>query len=402
MHCPPPVLFATLPDRRALGRAAVCGTIFMLTCGWGLFAAPAPAAPSGQIAFLSGTEQEDLRVCVVDVGTAVVTPVGAGSRDTAPSWSPDGSELAYTTRSETGMVVQVVRADGTDRRQVPHKRSTNYEPRWSNSGKAIAYSADDGDGLERSLMVFDFNSNEEQEWGVMASRPEYLRGFLRPVWLANMKLMGAMKPDQELVWEGVDFQTLLNEASVGGALLALGLVAKGTGLSTEIFLVTRTQAVPMLPFVTEDSTRYAEWFVETAHNGERVAFESNDGGDREIFGLGRTGLHDLSNHPAADWHPVWSYDSEQIAFESTRSGRRGVYRVYADTARVMPVAVHAEDDCWAPTWSPDGAWIAFVSDRGGNPDLYVCKTNGDEARALTGGGGVAYAPAWRPVAKGKK
>lgn len=402
MHSPPPDFFAFPPRYRAARRRTVHGALLVLGLGWAVLTAPAPAAPSGQIAFLSGTEQEDLRVCVVDVTTAAVTPVGAGNRDTAPSWSPDGSELAYTTRSETGMVVQVVRADGTDRRQVPHKRSNNYDPRWSNSGKAIAYSADDGDGLDGALMVFDFSSNEEQEWGVMAARPEYLRGFLRPVWLANMKLMGAMKPDQELAWEGVDFQTLLNEASVGGALLALGLVAKGNGLSTEIYLVTRTQAVPMLPFVTEDSTRYVEWFVENAPNGERVAFESNDGGDREIFGLGRTGLHDLSNHPAADWHPVWSYDSEQIVFESTRSGRRGVYRVYADTARVMPVAVHGAFDCWAPTWSPDGEWISFVSDRSGTPDVYVCKTNGDEVRALTGGGGVAYAPAWRPVAKGKK
>lgn len=361
------------------------------------FASTALAAPTGQIAYLSGTEQEDLRVCVIDIATAAVTPVGAGDRDTAPVWSPDGTQLAFTTRHEDGMAVQVVNADGTNRRMIAHALPVNYEPRWATSGKALTYSADDGGGLERTIMVYNLTTNEEKPWAQMAARPEYLRGFLRPVWLPSLKLMGALHPDQELAAEGVDFDTLIAEAFSEGALLAIALAAKSGGLTTEIYLITKTQAVPLLPFVAEDSPRYVEWAPAPAPNGERIAFESNDGGDREIFGLGRTGLHDLSNHFAADWNPVWSPDSEQLAFESNRGGRRGVYRLFADTARVMPVAVADSHDCWAPDWSPDGKALVYVSDKNGNPDLYIANANGEDVRQLTGGGGVAFAPAWRPV-----
>jgi dipeptidyl aminopeptidase/acylaminoacyl peptidase len=209
--------------------------------------------------------------------------------------------------------------------------------------------------------------------------------------------MGALRPEQELAWEGVDFDTLLSEAFGEGALLAVGLHATPRGRTSELYLLTRTQTVPLLPFVVSDSARYFEWGVEPAPNGERIAYESNDGGFRSIFALGRTGVHDVSNHAAADWNPVWSPDSTRLAIESLRGGRRGVYRVYPETARVTPVAVSADAECWAPTWSPDGAWVAYVSDAGGAPDLYLRDEEGGRERRLTGGGGVAYAPAWRPA-----
>ena len=43
--------------------------------------------PAGQIAYVSGTEQEDRRVCILDLGTWTVTPIGRGDRDGRPVWS---------------------------------------------------------------------------------------------------------------------------------------------------------------------------------------------------------------------------------------------------------------------------------------------------------------------------
>lgn len=361
----------------------------------------ATAAPDGQIAFLSGTNQEDLRVAVLDVAAGSVVPVGAGRRDTAPAWSPDGAWIAHATQVEGGMGIRVVRADGGDARLAPHAFPWNTDPRWAQGGGRVAYAAQGApDAPGGAIMVYDAAAGTETRWGVLAEPPEHLLGFTRPVWLPGLKLMGALRPDQKLAWEGVDFDTLLAEAFSEGVIAAIGLHAGPRGQTTEIYLITRTQAVPLLPFVLSDSARHVEWAVEPAPNGERIAYESNDGGFRSIFMLSRTGIHDVSNHAAADWSPVWSPDSTRIAFESLRGGRRGVYRVYPDTARVTPVAVEEHAECWAPAWSPDGQWIAYVSDLGGAPDLWLCDDDGGRARRLTGGGGVAYAPAWRPAPEG--
>ena len=115
--------------------------------------------------------------------------------------------------------------------------------------------------------------------------------------------------------------------------------------------------------------QYAEWHVEPSPDGSGVAFESNDGGDREIFVLTKKGTADVSNHRAADWAPVWSPKGEWLAFESFRDGRRGIYRVFPQTARVLPVAVSNDADNWWPTWSPNGEWLVFVSNRTGDPEL---------------------------------
>ena len=144
-----------------------------------------------------------------------------------------------------------------------------------------------------------------------------------------------------------------------------------------------------------------EWGAKPSpRRGRGIAFETNDGGDRELYLLTFTkGALNLSNHRAADWNPVWAPDDKSLAFESFRSGRRGIYRVYPDTTRVMEVAVSEEGDSWNPAWSPDGEWIVFVSDRAGDLELYICDGRGKKIQRLTHRPGVDDAPAWQPVPK---
>ena len=53
-----------------------------------------------------------------------------------------------------------------------------------------------------------------------------------------------------------------------------------------------------------------------------------------------------------------------------------------------------------PKFSPDGKWIAFISDRTGGENLYVCKPDGSDIKAITKGRGndITYylSPAWTP------
>ena len=142
---------------------------------------------------------------------------------------------------------------------------------------------------------------------------------------------------------------------------------------------------------------YVEWALEPDPRARSVAYESNDGGDREIYVASFTkGISNVSNHRAADWNPVWSDDYQWLAFESFRDGRRGVYRVLVGTGNVLPVAVREGADCWAPAWAPDDEWIAFVSDEEGVPRIYAVAPEGGEAVRLTDGKEWALAPAWRP------
>jgi len=350
------------------------------------FAAP---FPTGQIAYLSGSDPANLCVRVLDVAGKTDTRVGPGNSDSPPVWSPDGGWLAFGTRQSEGMGIALAKPDGSEMRSIVHADEWNAFPQWSPDGRLLAYEA--GDGLAQHIVVYDVEAKTERAWAGGA------QGFMRPAWLPNPKLLYALNADPN-VKSG---DGMLDRLGTGPAIVAAGVVQAPNGLGAGLFFVTADTAVPFPQEALPSETgEYAEWAAAPSPNGLRLAFESNDGGDREIFCYTRERAVDVSNHHAADWNPVWSPDSRWLAFESFRGGRRGVYRVFADTARVSAVAAPPDGDQWAAAWSPDGTWIAYVSNRTSDDELYVSDVAGSNAIHLTEHPGSDYAPAWRP--KGHK
>ena len=238
--------------------------------------------------------------------------------------------------------------------------------------------------------MYDLESDSESEWG--GGQP----GLVQAAWLGESQLVAALQAKLEEVggkeaemWAGVD-------PSPTGALLAIGVRPTSGGLSTDIFVVTRDHAIPLPAFALPSKGNYVECGLALHPKGKQIAFESNDGGDREIFVLSHKGAFDISNHRSADWNPAWSPDGDWIVFESFRSGRRGLYRVHPDTALVRRVATEPEADCWSATWSPDGDWLAYVSNVDGDPELFVSDPGGGRTRQLTDNAIEDLAPAWRP------
>jgi Tol biopolymer transport system component len=321
------------------------------------------------------------------------------------------------------MAVHLVAPESEAREILPHVRAWNRDPRWSLEGRMLAYTSDDGMGLERELRVFDRETGLEEAWGGALDRVVggfHLRGWLQCAWLPSAQLLLGLDPEQKLEVEGLDRNALyaegrLNEEAIRRrelpmALLAIGVVGPPGRWSTEPFLVTRTQVLPLLlPIRTlmrhaGDSRRFVEWNIAPNAKGDRIAFESNDGGDREIFVLSRTGIADVSNHAAADWNPAWGRSGRMLLFQSFRSGRSGIYEAITDTAHVLPVAVPENCDAWSPAWNDGETWLAYVSDCSGTSEVYVVRKAGAEPVQVSRSadtGGFAEAPAWRPRQEAK-
>ncbi len=356
------------------------------------FCAALLANPEGQLAFVGGSNEDDACVQVLDMASGQIRRIGPGQRDGAPRWSPDGAWLAFETQTANGRDIWVVRADGTEGRAVSKLHGWNQTPRWSPDGARLAYAADAEQDIRMVTVVCDLATGVETLWG--GGRP----GILRPVWLPSLELMTLLRAGTQLEWEGVDSAALLRE-SQQGMLLAVGIAGDLYKYSTELLLVTPSQAAPLLSLVDKESARYAEWAVESDPKGAALAYESNDGGDREIFVLGKRGRIDMTNHPAADWNPVWSPDGKWLAFESFRGKRQGVYRVFVETARVYTVDDGGEHGAWSPSWAPGGGSIAYVSSEGGAPRVQIHAINDGSTTPVNTQSGYALAPAWQPRPK---
>jgi len=338
------------------------------------------------------------QVTVYTVPALDATYRGPGRNDASPTWSPDGTALAFSSSLETGAAVFVTDLAGATR-PLASAHESCLNPVWSPEGGLIAYDAGEAPGVARHIYTQSPTGGDERRWGAdLEARPEVL-GLTRPVWLNSRFLLGALEELKDLSEFGVDVDALRREAEETLPVVATGYVQTRDGLSTELFVLTRTQTVPLLPVVAPDSIRYAEWNAAVSPGGSQIAFESNDGADREIFVVNRRGYSDLSNHRSADWNPRWTPDGEWVLFESMRGGRQGVYRIEPDTARIEPEVISATHDVRDAAWSPELRWRMHTQSGRGETAHVLSNADGERVGLLPEDTVLLGPVAWRPIAK---
>lgn len=115
---------------------------------------PVPIAPPPQL-FVASLD---------DPGSVVQITNFSGSYMDSPTWSPDGSQVAFASNELGNDDVWLIAADGSgEPRRLTGNEGTDRDPVWSPDGRFIAYASDQGspavDGYAGSTEIFVMEAN---------------------------------------------------------------------------------------------------------------------------------------------------------------------------------------------------------------------------------------------------
>ncbi|MFC1994704.1 S8 family serine peptidase, partial [Chloroflexota bacterium] len=238
------------------------------------------------------------------------------------AWSPDGSQIAFTSDRDGTPDIWLMNPDGSGQTKLLDLPTT-YDacPAWSADSAQIVFARHDGAAEDNGLWIVNAD-------GSGLTRVCDHGGI--PTW----------SPDGTEIAFGD-----------GGDIWAINVS------TLEVRQITTDPA--------------EDWHPAWSPDGSEIAFTSDRDGQWAIFAIGADGSGPRRVFLSSEaGEPAWSPDGSRIALESPVGT---IIVVNADGPIVGPVAHPGQNT--DPTWSPDGSTIAFTSWRSGNADIWTVGSN---------------------------
>ncbi len=255
--------------------------------------------------------KEQIIIMNVD-GTERIELTDNNTLNLSPNWSPDGTELIYTSYEKffPELYVRKIDVEKKKKKQGRHKRITfnntmNITPAYSPDGLLIAFSSSMSGDPE--LYLIDPN-------GEKVGQITNLTGIdISPTW----------SPD--------------------GKLLAFSSERAG---NLHIFVTDRNGSAPKRLTFTGYQNDTPEW----SPRGDKIAFVKRAGGGFNIFLMNADGTQDQQLTTAGNnENPTFSPDGRYIVFSSSRKGGKNLFLMMWDGSN--QTAISTDGTCKTPDWS---------------------------------------------------
>jgi TolB protein len=283
------------------------------------------SALTGKIAFEG---EGDVYVINAD-GTGRTQLTTNPARDYDPSWSPDGTKIAFRSKRGGDDEIYVMNADGSQQTNLTNHRGEDWSPAWSPDGSMIAFASMRPDG--NGVWVMNADGSDPRPVATPPGVTEY------PTWSPDSKRL-AFNCTMGRFHSGRNADFEICVANVDG-----------TGLTQ----LTDTEGNNKWPAWSPDGTKIA--FESDRHGWPTLPDETpphyspEEYGDGEIYVMDADGSNqiNLTNDPRSPASfPTWSRDGAYIGF--TGGGCLTVVR--ADGSVPVQIAL-CEDGGGFPDWS---------------------------------------------------
>jgi WD40-like Beta Propeller Repeat len=245
---------------------------------------------NGRIAFASvrDTGATNLEIFTMNPdGSDVVRLTNAVGNDQLPTWSPDGTKIAFISVRDGNNEVYVMNADGTNQTRLTNHTSTDTTPTWSPDGTKIAFASTRPGNAE----IYTMNASDGSNITRLTTN-SVADQF--PSW----------SPDgTKIAWQSL----------IPGNIEIYTMNTDGSGQTR----ITNTSAISGVP----------DW----SPDGTKIAFASTRTGATEIYtmnsnGSNQTRITFTATSTSYNSYPAWSPDGTKISYTSLQnSGDPEIY-----------------------------------------------------------------------------